>query len=61
MENKSFEVLMAELEQLVKELENKDIPLDDAVKKYQKGLELTKVCHQILKDAEEVIVKEVKE
>ncbi|MCR1808752.1 exodeoxyribonuclease VII small subunit [Haploplasma modicum] len=61
MENKSFEVLMAELEQLVKELENKDIPLDDAVKKYQKGLELTKVCHQMLKDAEEVIVKEVKE
>ena len=61
MENKSFEVLMAELEQLVKELENKDIPLDDVIEKYQKGLELTKVCHQMLKDAEEVIVKEVKE
>lgn len=61
MENKTFEELMAELEQVVKELENKDISLDDAVKKYQLGLELTKKSHQMLKDAEAVIVKEAKE
>lgn len=58
MENKTFEQLMTELEQVVKELENKDISLDDAVKKYQLGLELTQKCHQMLKDAEAVIVKE---
>ena len=48
MENKTFEELMAELEQVVKELEDKDISLDDAVKKYQLGLELTKE-YQMLK------------
>lgn len=61
MENKSFEQLINELETVVKELENKDISLDDAVKKYKLGLELTVKCHQMLKDAEEVIVKEAKE
>ncbi|HHT54952.1 MAG TPA: exodeoxyribonuclease VII small subunit [Acholeplasma sp.] len=61
MENKTFEELMAELEQVVKELEDKDISLDDAVKKYQLGLELTKKSHQMLKEAEAVIVKEAKE
>lgn len=58
MEKKTFEELMKELEEVVKELENKDISLDDAVKKYQRGLELTKLCHEMLKQAESVIVKE---
>jgi len=61
MENKTFEELMKELEEVVKSLENKDISLDEAVKKYKLGLELTKTCHDMLKNAEEVIVKEVKE
>lgn len=58
MQEKSFEELMKELEQVVKELENKDIALDDAVKKYKRGLELTTKCHEMLKQAESVIVKE---
>ncbi len=33
MEKKTFEVLLKDLEQVVKDLENKDIPLDEAVKK----------------------------
>lgn len=61
MENKTFEQLMNELEELVKSLEDKDISLDDAVKKYKLGLELTKKCHLMLKEAEEVIVEEVKD
>lgn len=61
MEKKSFEELMKELEQIVKELENKDISLDDAVKKYQRGIELANLCHTMLKEAESVIVKEVNE
>ncbi len=40
MAEKSFETLLKELEQVVKDLENKDIPLDEAVKKYQLGLEI---------------------
>ncbi len=61
MEEKTFEQLLKDLEQLVKDLENKDIALDEAIKKYQKGLELSKSCYRMLKDAEELIVKESKE
>ena len=59
MESLSFEQLMNQLEQVVKELESKDISLDDAVTKYQLGIKLAKECQKRLKDAEKVIVKEV--
>ena len=54
MENKSFEMLLKDLENVVKDLENKDIPLDEAVKKYQLGLELSKQCYQMLQEAEKL-------
>jgi exodeoxyribonuclease VII small subunit len=60
MEKKSFEALLKELEGVVKDLENKDISLDEAVKKYQLGLELSKSCYQMLEEAEKLIVKEIK-
>jgi len=60
MEQKSFEALLKDLEQVVKDLENKDIPLDEAVKKYQLGLELSKSCYDMLEKAEKLIVKEIK-
>ena len=60
MEKKSFEALLKELETVVKDLENKDIPLDDAVKKYQIGLELSKQCYQLLEEAEKLVVKDIK-
>lgn len=60
MEKKSFEALLKELEGVVKDLENKDIPLDDAVKKYQLGLELSKQCYQLLEEAEKLLVKDIK-
>ncbi|MGS0972902.1 MAG: exodeoxyribonuclease VII small subunit [Candidatus Izemoplasmataceae bacterium] len=58
---KTFEQSLAELEEIVKALESGDIDLDMAVKKYQKGMELSKRCHTLLKDAEEVIVKMMKD
>jgi exodeoxyribonuclease VII small subunit len=60
MEKKSFEALLKELESVVKDLENKDIPLDEAVKKYQLGLELSKSCYQMLEEAEKLVVKDIK-
>ncbi len=60
MENKTFEELLKELEQVVKDLENKEIALDEAVKKYQLGLELSKACYQMLEEAEKLVVKEIK-
>lgn len=61
MDKKSFETLLKELEQVVKDLENKEIQLDDAVKKYQLGLELSKACYQMLEEAEKLVVKEINE
>lgn len=60
MEKKSFEILLKELEGVVKDLENKDIPLDEAVKKYQLGLELSKECYKLLEEAEKLVVKDIK-
>ena len=60
MEKKNFEELLKELENVVKSLENKEISLDEAVKKYQLGLDLSKECYKLLSEAEEVIVKEQK-
>lgn len=58
MENKkSFEELLKELEQIVKDLEAKDIQLEEAIKKYQKGLELAKLSYQMLEDAKELVVQ----
>lgn len=58
MENKdkSFEQLMTELEETVKKLENREISLDDAIKAYSNGLELSKQCYDIL-DKNQKLVK----
>ncbi|PKK94492.1 MAG: exodeoxyribonuclease VII small subunit [Tenericutes bacterium HGW-Tenericutes-5] len=57
MEKISFEENLNKLEELVKKLESGDNSLDEAVKLYQEGIALAKVCHEELKQAEEVIVK----
>lgn len=61
MEKKSFENALEELQVLVRALENGEIDLDDAVKKYNEGMKLSKYCHDLLKDAEGVIVKMMKD
>ncbi|MCL2522336.1 MAG: exodeoxyribonuclease VII small subunit [Erysipelotrichales bacterium] len=58
MEKLSFEEKLKMLEEVVKALENKDISLDEAVKKYQLGQTLAKECYEILKEHERVIVTE---
>jgi len=52
---------MKELEDILKKLENKDISLEDAVKNYTKGLELSKECYSILQTNEELVVKKMTE
>lgn len=61
MSDKSFEQALNELEALVKELENGDIDLKDAVDKYNEGMKLSKHCHDLLQNAEKVIVKMMKD
>lgn len=61
MAEKTFEEALGELETLVRVLENGEIDLNDAVKKYNEGMKLSKHCHDLLKDAENVIVKMMKD
>ena len=61
MADKTFEQALTELESLVKELESGEIELNEAVKKYNEGMKLSKHCHDLLKDAEGVIVKMMKD
>ena len=61
MENKTFEEYMQELDSLLKDFDNKEISLDDAVKCYTKGLELSKKCYEILNENEQLVVKKMTE
>ena len=56
-EKMTFEAAMAELEEIVRKLENGQIPLEDAVKAYEKGLQLKKICETKLNDAQMKIEK----
>jgi exodeoxyribonuclease VII small subunit len=53
----SFEVAMAELDQVVAKLERGEVPLDDSIKLYERGAELKAHCEAKLKDAEEKVEK----
>ncbi|MBN2504101.1 MAG: exodeoxyribonuclease VII small subunit [Bacilli bacterium] len=56
----SFEIALENLDKIVKALESGDLPLDEALAKYQEGMKLAKYCHQQIKDAEALIVKMMK-
>ena len=56
---KTFEECMAELEKILKELENRDISLTDAVNGYTKGLELSKECYELLTVNEKLVVSKM--
>lgn len=58
---KNFEENLEELEAIVKKLENGDIPLDDAIKEFEKAMKLAKICDDKLKNAEESLTKIINE
>lgn len=53
--NKNFEEMMKDLEQIAKDLESGNLSLDDSVKKFEEGMEISKSCSKILEDAEKKI------
>ena len=57
----NFEENLEKLEELVRDLENGNVPLDDAMNKYQEAMKIAKVCDEKLKNAEEAITKIVKD
>ena len=51
----NFEEAMQELETITRELEKGDLSLDESVKKFEKGMEVSKKCNEILENAEKRI------
>ncbi len=52
MAEQTYEEMIKSIEQVLGELEHKDIPLDEAVAKYKKGMELIESCTQKLETIE---------
>jgi exodeoxyribonuclease VII small subunit len=50
-----FETALAELEALVEKMEQGDLTLDDSLKQFERGVQLTRSCQQALKDAEQKV------
>ncbi len=58
--SQTFENSLAELEQIVAEMENGDLPLQQALALFERGVHLSRYCQQQLNDAErkvELLVK----
>ncbi|MBI3694033.1 MAG: exodeoxyribonuclease VII small subunit [Acidobacteria bacterium] len=56
----SFETALEQLEKIVKELENGDLPLEKSLELFEKGMELSENCRQQLSAAEsrvEILLK----
>lgn len=55
MAQKTFEQSMKQLEEIVQELEDGDLPLDKAIKKFEEGIKLTKFCSAKLDETEKKV------
>ena len=54
---KKFEENLADLEVIVQKLENGDVPLEEAISEFQKGMQLSKELQKTLDQAEKTLVK----
>ena len=50
-----FEEALAELEGLVSRLENGELSLDESLKQFKRGVELTRRCQKILDEAQQIV------
>ena len=55
VENLSFEESMEELEKIVSAMEQGDMPLEEALTKFERGIQLTNNSQQKLKQAEQKV------
>ncbi|MFH1421516.1 MAG: exodeoxyribonuclease VII small subunit [Planctomycetota bacterium] len=51
----SYEVVFQKLENLVRELESGDLPLDKSLQKFEEAVSALKKCHEILDNAQKKI------
>jgi len=52
MSKTTFEQSMKKLEQIVQELESGDLPLEEAMKKFEEGIKLSRLCSKKLDETE---------
>ncbi|WP_059171078.1 exodeoxyribonuclease VII small subunit [Bacillus sp. FJAT-27445] len=57
----TFEQAMEQLERIVEQLEEGDVPLEQAISFYKEGMELSKLCHDKLKNVEEQLAQIITE
>jgi exodeoxyribonuclease VII small subunit len=50
-----FEQSLQELETVVARLEQGDLPLEESLKQFERGIALTRACQQALKSAEQKV------
>ena len=52
----TFESQLEALEEIVNHLEKGDLPLNDSLTQFEKGIKLTKDCQQMLNQAEQKVL-----
>ena len=52
---KTFEDSIEELEQIVEDLESGDLPLEKALKKFEEGVKISKICSKKLDETEKKV------
>ena len=57
----NFETALKELESIVEKLEKGNLTLDDALKFYEEGIKLSRICTTKLNEAETIVTKLTKE
>jgi len=55
MTKKSFEEALDQLEQITKDLEEGDLPLEDSLKHFDEGVKLAAYCNKKLGDAQKKV------
>jgi exodeoxyribonuclease VII small subunit len=64
MKEKTFEEALQELEEIVNRLEQGDLPLEEALQFFEKGVKLSRYCHTKLDEAQkrvEILLKDENE
>jgi exodeoxyribonuclease VII small subunit len=51
----TFEQALSELEALVERMEAGELPLEESLKQFERGVELTRLCQKSLADAEQKV------
>ena len=57
MAKTTFETALKQLESIVKQMESGDLPLEQALKKYETGIEKVRYCMEILDSTEKKITQ----